>query len=155
MLKKKRRGFAPTWKIEFGIGEDILSYKQHLTNKKLCEIGYSIFIEFYLKICEKEVPYTEPYVWCRGRSVDKTIIYLLPDKKRVTILVQLHGNAWRNCLNPELGTFHAVCCVTNQCRAKWGRGGHLLINTEVTLIYYDYYIFVLWDGTVGSVESAF
>ena len=34
----------------------------------------------------KEPPYTERYVWWCGRSVDKIIIYLLPDfkNKKVT-----------------------------------------------------------------------
>ena len=66
--------------MDTGFAVDILYYRLHLTTENSVNLDTrrsQSFIWKYVKT--KEPPYTERYVrWC-GRSVDKIIIYLLPD----------------------------------------------------------------------------
>lgn len=63
-----------------GVWRSALMLNSVLTKQEIASLGYISMTDYYLKVWKtKEAPYTEPYVRWYGRSVDKIIIYLLPD----------------------------------------------------------------------------
>ena len=68
---------------------------QIFSKKKIAKLGYTSMLDYYL-IISKEPPYTEPYVRCCGRSVDKIIISPLPDIFREK-KIYLKKNLYYSC----------------------------------------------------------
>ena len=49
---KRKRGYAQICEMETGIVVDTSYYRLHLIIRKLRELGYTTFTEYYMKICE-------------------------------------------------------------------------------------------------------